>query len=114
MFPIPEQPKRTKKSHKYAHAFRDKNTFDLDIGRFVKTVFVCFLIVCLFCYLINFLSIATSFCQPGLAPGRFTQMNVAVGAHDDGLGVRKDGRNLKAAGTLNIHKIGIGRLYQTL
>jgi hypothetical protein len=41
-------------------------------------------------------------------------MNVAVAAHDHGLGVAKDGCDLKASGAFNIHKERIGRLYKSL
>ena len=41
-------------------------------------------------------------------------MNIAIGTHDHRLGMTKDGGNLKATGAFDIHKVGIGGLYQSL
>ena len=64
--------------------------------------------------LIHLLSERASFCQSCLSSRRFTEMNIAAGTSDDCLRVGKDGGNLKASGALDIHKVGIGSLYQSL
>jgi hypothetical protein len=41
-------------------------------------------------------------------------MDVAAAAEDDRLCVAKDGGNLKASGTLNVHKVTIRGLHEAL
>jgi hypothetical protein len=62
--------------------------------------------------LFHLLSVAASLCESGLSSSRFTQMNVAVSAHDNRLGVAKDSGNLKASRAFDIHKKRVGALYQ--
>ena len=38
----------------------------------------------------------------------------AVVAQDNSLGMGKDGRDVEALGTLDVHKVRVGRLYETL
>ena len=42
--------------------------------------------------------------EPRLAARRLAQHLRATGAHDDGLGVREDGRDGEAAGALDVHE----------
>lgn len=44
--------------------------------------------------------------QPRLTARRLAQHGRATAADDDGLGVRKDGRDGEAAGTLDVHEEG--------
>lgn len=64
--------------------------------------------------LIPFLSVGASFGQSGFASGGFAKMDVAAAAEDDRLCVAKDGGNLKASGTLNVHKVTIRGLHEAL
>ena len=64
--------------------------------------------------LINLLSVAASLGQSGLSSRWLAKVDVAALAHYHRLSVAKDGCDLKAARALNIHKEGIGRLYESL
>lgn len=62
--------------------------------------------------LITLLSVAAPLGQPGLSSGRFTKMYIAPDTWYNSLCVRENCGDLKAAGTLNVHKVAVGRLHQ--
>lgn len=45
-------------------------------------------------------------CESGFATGGLAEDGRAAGANDDGLGVREDGGDCEAAGTLDVHEKG--------
>ena len=55
-----------------------------------------------------------TFRESSLAPGGLAQDRGASDAEDDGLGVAEDGRDLVAAGALDVHEEGVGVLDQPL
>jgi len=52
--------------------------------------------------------------QAGDTSGGLGKNVGAAGAHDDGLGVREDGGDLDASRALDVHEVGVGRLYESL
>ena len=65
-------------------------------------------------YLIHLLSVAAPLGESGLPSGRLAQVDVAVPAHDDGLGVGEDGRNLEAPRALDVHEEAVRTLDEPL
>ena len=64
--------------------------------------------------LIRLLSVGAPFGQACLTSRGFTQMNIAVSAHDDSLGMAENSRNLEASRALDVHKERVGGLYEPL
>lgn len=60
------------------------------------------------------LSERASFGQSSLSTGGLAKDSRARTADNDGLGVREDGGDVEATAALDVHKVRVGRLYETL
>mmetsp|Transcript_5012 Transcript_5012/g.11458 ORF Transcript_5012/g.11458 Transcript_5012/m.11458 type:complete len:88 (+) Transcript_5012:184-447(+) len=65
-------------------------------------------------FLINLLSVRASLRKSSPSSSRLAQHDIARSAQYHRLCVTEDGRNLKAARTLNVHEETIGALHKTL
>ena len=63
--------------------------------------------------LIGFLAEGAALRKLGTATGGGAEDGVARGAEDDGVGVGEDGGDAHAAGALDVHEVGVGRLDKT-
>jgi len=64
--------------------------------------------------LIDLLSQLAALSETGASTSGLAEDCVARSANNHGLGVAEDGRDVVAAGALNVHEVGVGALYETL
>ena len=64
--------------------------------------------------LLDFLSERASLCETGFTSGRLTQDRVAAVAHNDSLGMAKNGGDEETSGASDVHKETVGTLNESL